>query len=158
MATLAKTGHGATIAYEQDPSGAQGTFTVVAEQAGDLTWGVTRGSTEVTAHNHTADYYVTDGRFNRNEITVPLNFVFDNATHGPASTGLQGLLFSNTETGFRLRGPGGTTDTDEWICSGFVTGFTQTNPVREGARSAELTIRLSGPMIVDGTTRGADAF
>lgn len=158
MPTLATTGHGATIAYEQDPVGAQGTFTVVAELADDLTWGYTVGVTEVTAHNHTIDYHVPDGRKMRDQISFTVNYVFDNATHEPSTTGLQFLFLQGTETGFRLRGPGGSAGSDEWICSGFVTGFVQTNPVREGVRSAEVTLQLSGPQIVDGVAVGADAF
>lgn len=158
MPTLAKTGHGSTVAFEPDPSSAQGTFSVIAEQNGDLTWGTTRGVTEVTAHNHTIDYHVPDGRLMRDTVTVPVNWVFDNATHASGATSLRGLHHAGTETGFRFRGPGGSAGSDEWICSGYVIGVVQTNPVREGVRSAEITIQLSGPMIVDGVTVGADAF
>jgi len=149
----AQAGHGATIAMEQDPTGSPGVFTVVAELNGDITFpGLMRGETEHTPHQDTIDSWNL-GVLRRDPLQFSVNFIYDNATHDHA-TGLIKAMIDNETRGFRIRGPGGTANTDEWILSGAVQQFTETAPVREGTRSAEVSIRMSGPMIIDGTTVG----
>ena len=153
MPLLATAGHGASIAMELDPSGSQGVFTAIAELNGDIVWPeVSVPEAEATAHDHNIDYWVA-GVPRRGPLTFSVNFVYDNGTHDH-STGLYDALLTKETRGFRLRGPGGTTDTDEWICSGFVQAMTQTSPGREGVRTADVTIRMTGPQIIDGTTFG----
>lgn len=146
-------GHGALIAMELDPSGAQGTFTTIAELNGDITFPeLSRAEEEVTPHDDTIDGWVT-GVLTRGPLTFSVNFIFDDQTHDHAE-GLYEAIINNEQRGFRLRGPGGSDSSDEWICSGFVQAMTQTNPVRSGARTADVTIRMNGPMIIDGVTVG----
>ena len=151
--TQAVAGHGATIAVEQDPSGSPGVFTVIAELNGDITWPeLSRPETEVTPHQDNIDSWVT-GRLGRALITFGINFIFDDPTHDHL-TGLQDKIINNTLFGLQFTGPGATqgSGTDEVVASGFVTAITQTNPVREGARTAEVSVRLTAAQTIDGLT------
>lgn len=143
-------GHGATIAMELDPVGAQGTFTTIAELNGDINEpGLTRPWTETTPHQDTIDSGVT-GRLGREPLTFSVNYIFDDTTH----VALRDAIIENLFTGFRIRGPGGSANNDEIVASGFVTNISVTNPVREGARSAEVTVQLSKAQKVDGVIVG----
>jgi hypothetical protein len=141
-------GHGATIAIELDPVGAQGVFTTVAQLNGDITVGLSRPEEDVTSHNDDIDTY-TLGVLMRDVLTFGINFIFNDQTHDHL-TGLIGKLRDNECFGVRYRGPAGAPASDEWIGSGQVSTFNVTNPVRVGARTAECGIRLSGPMFFDG--------
>lgn len=146
----AVSGHGATIAMELDPVGAQGTFTVIAELNGDINEpGLNRPWTETTPHQDTIDSGVT-GRLGREPLSFTVNWIFDDTSH----VALRDAIIENTFTGFRIRGPGGSANTDEIIASGFVTNIGVMNPVREGARSAEVTVQLSKAQKVDGVIVG----
>jgi len=154
--TQAVAGHGATIAMEQDPTGSPGVFTVIAELNGDITPpALTRPETEVTPHQDTIDSWVLGG-LTRGPFSFSVNYIFNTATHDH-STGLHYAMINNETRGFRFRGPAGSADTDEWIMSGQVQNIEQVNPVREGARSAAITVRLSGAMKVDGTAFGVSS-
>jgi hypothetical protein len=151
--SIAVSGHGATIAVELDPTGSPGNFTVIAELNGDLTGlGLSRPETEVTPHQDTIDSWVT-GSLMREPWTFTVNYIYGNNTH----EALRDAILGRTRTGFRFRGPDGTDDTDEIIASGEVTNWNETNPVREGARSAEVTLRMSKAMIIDGVSYGSAA-
>lgn len=154
--SLAQAGHGALVAIELDPSGAQGTFTTVSELNGDITWPeLNRPESETTPHQDTIDDYVL-GRLGRGPLTFGVNFIFDDQTHDHL-TGLYQKMIDNEMFGIRLRGPGGTANTDEWIASGQVQSITQVSPVREGARTCEVTIRLRKQQKVDGVLVGTAA-
>jgi hypothetical protein len=152
--TQAVAGHGATVAMELDPTGARGTFTVIAELNGDITFPeLSRGETEVTPHQDHIDSWVL-GILRRGPLTLAVNYIFDDQTHDHL-TGLISAIKDNEVRGFRIRGPGGSANTDEWIASGQVQLVGPiTNPVREGARTAAVSIRLSGPMKIDGVSFG----
>jgi hypothetical protein len=146
-------GHGATIAYEADPSGSPGTFTVIAELNGDITWPeLNRPETETTPHQDDIDDWVL-GRLGRGPLTFSVNFIYDDPTHDHL-TGLYKKIIDNELFGLRLRGPGGTAADDEWIASGHVQAITQMSPVREGARTADVTVRLRKQQIIDGVSVG----
>jgi hypothetical protein len=152
--TQAVAGHGALIAVEQDPTGSPGVFTTIGELNGDITWPeLSRGETEVTPHQDNIDSWVL-GILRRGPLSFSVNWIYDEATHDHL-TGLINAISENEVRGFRLRGPGGAADTDEWIASGQVQAITQTAPVREGARTSDCTVRFSGPMIIDGVAFGA---
>lgn len=148
--TDARAGHGATIAMEQDPTGAPGVFTTIGELNGDITFPeLSRPETDVTPHQDNIDSWVL-GVPTRGPLSGSVNYIFDDPTHDHL-TGMIKAFQDNEVRGFRIRGPGGSADTDEWIASGqFQTVGPITNPVRTGARTANFSIRLSGPMIIDG--------
>lgn len=153
-------GHGALIAMELDPDGAPGVFTTIAELNGDITEpGYNRPETEVTPHQDDIDSWVT-GRLGRDPVTFSVNYIFDDPTHSSLDTagvgGLQQKIISNKFFGIQFLGPsaGAGPGVDEIIASGFVTNFAATDPVREGARTAEVTMRLSKAQIQDGVQVG----
>lgn len=151
--SLAEAGHGATLAMELDPTGAQGVFTVVSELASDIDGlALSRSSTEVTPHEDDIDSYV-HGVLKRDPLTFTCNFIYGGATHTGAK-GLRDNIITGTRFGIRFRGVGGTDDTDEIIASGEVINWKEVNPAREGARSAEITFQPSKAFIVDGVTKG----
>lgn len=150
--SLAVSGHGATVAVELDPSGSQGVFTTIAELNGDIQEpGLNRPETEVTPHQDTIDSFVM-GRLGRDPVTISVNYIFNDTSH----SGLRDHIKDNVFFGVRILGPGAVagSGTDEIIASGHVQNITITNPVREGARTAEITLRLSKAQIVDGVTFG----
>lgn len=151
--SLAVAGHGASIAIEKDPTGGPGVFTEVAELNGDIQEpGYNRPWTETTPHQDTIDSGVT-GRLGRDAVTFSVNFVHDNDTHDHL-TGLESKIINQERFGIRFRGPGGGASDDEIIASGEVISLSITNPVREGARTAEVTIRLSKEQLTDGVSVG----
>jgi hypothetical protein len=153
--TQPQAGHGSLIAFELDPVGSPGVFTNCAQLNGDIMPpGLSRPATVVTAHNNGIDTKVF-GVMTREAMTWTVNWLFDHATHSFAS-GLGKHMTNNTRFGVRFRGPGGTTDTDEWIMSGNLTNIKQSAPVREGARTADITYECSGPMKIEGVIVGAD--
>ena len=150
MSANAVLGHGALIAMELDPAGAPGVFTTVAELSEEIT-DVTlmRNEVDVTAHNDTIDHWKLSSILRREPFSFGLGFKYDNNTHDHL-TGLKHKLLNNTLTGFRLRGPSGTTDTDETIMSGYVQSMSRTFPLDAGKLGANVTIRMTGPWKVDG--------
>ena len=152
--TDAIAGHGATIGVELDPVGAQGTFTTIAELQDISVPGMSRGETEVTAHDKVLDDWVLSTRALMTALESTVNFVFDGATHDHL-TGLRKLELDGTRFGVQVRGPNGSANTHEFIRSGEVQNFGPiTYPVREGVVTAPFAIRLSGAMKIDGVTFG----
>ena len=142
MTTQELASHGTLVAYQATPGGAFGTIGFLN---GDIQPpGLERPATEVTPHNAGIDYHVL-GRLMRSEVTLGISYIPSNATHDHL-TGLQKLIIDNTETGFRVTYP----DASVVIFSGFVRLVQQAAPVREGALTAAVTLRPSGPhKIVD---------
>lgn len=145
-------GHGVSIAFELDPAGTPGVFTTLGELVGDTSIGFTRPETEVTPHNEDIDSYVT-GVLRRENWDLSVNYIYGSTDH----EGIREHIFDNTKFGVRFLGPssGATTGVDEVIASGFLVSFIESNPAREGERSAEIMFRPSGPMKVDGVIIGA---
>jgi hypothetical protein len=152
--SIAVSGHGAIIAIELDPDGAQGAFTAVAELNGDISEPeLMLGVEETTPHNDTMDSYVPDGRVQRGTVSFDINYIYGNAGH----TALRRKVLDREFFGMQILGPGGVAGGDEIICSGYITNFGVVNPVRSGARSASVTFQPSKAMKVAGTIEGQSA-
>lgn len=151
MSELAEAGHGVSIDFELDPVGAPGEFTAIPELNGDVNWpNFSVPETNVTAHNDNIDSWI-QGVLMRDQFTFTVNYVAGNTVH----EALRDAPLNGLKHGFRTRGPSGSSGVDEIIASGFVQTFGPiTHPVREGARTAQVAVRLSGPMIVDGDAYG----
>lgn len=149
----AQAGHGTLIAMELT---VPAVFTTFAELNGDIEFpGINRPETEITPHNDGIDSWSL-GVMHRDALKFSVNFIFDDETHD-YSSGAYGKLQSNAFVGFRVRGPGvtvGGIGADEWIASGQVQSVMQKAPVRQGVRTADVTVRLSGPMIIAGAQFG----
>jgi hypothetical protein len=153
MSENAEAGHGATIALElgsapnYTPVG--GSFTAIGEVSGDFQWpSLMVPEFEVTSHNDSIDFWKA-GVLSRGPITFTVFYGKDDASH-EAMVQIVAIQ-PQPERGIRLRGPSGSSGDDEWIGSGFIQNVGPiSHPVKEGPRTAEVTIRLSGPMILDG--------
>lgn len=146
----AQAGHGTLIAVELTPGGA---FTTIAELNADINYPtLSRGEAEATPHNDTIDTYRL-GVIKREPFSFGVNHLFANQTHD-STTGLLKMMLDGLERGWRIRGPGITNSTDEWIISGAVQSISQVAPVREGIRTSEVTVRASGKMMINGTEYG----
>lgn len=140
MAQFAISSHGVIIEHSPDDTG----YGEIGE-LGDLTLpGLTRNEFDSTPHNRDIDSWVM-GVLRRDPITFP---VFFNKTEG-SHEDLRSSIIANTYDGFRITFPDG----DFWIGSGFVRQVSQTAPV-DGILTANVTIRLSGPMYLNGTLIG----
>jgi hypothetical protein len=135
--------HGTLVSHQPTPAGA---FTTIAELFEITPPPLTRPSTEVTPHNDTIDGYVV-GVKKRGEMTLVLNFLQTNATHDHL-TGLVKSWIDGSLDGFTLTFQ----DTTTWIYSGFITNVAAITPGREGAQTANITIRPSGAMKIGATT------
>lgn len=144
MSINAMSGHGTLIDVQLTPGGA---YTEIAELRDITPPGLSRNEFDATTQNEDIDSYAL-GVLRREAVTVAVNFIPSNNTHDHL-TGMQKLLIDNTRTGFKFTYPDGT----EWICSGQVSGFKPTAPV-DGLMSAEMTLRFSGPMSIDGAIIG----
>lgn len=140
MPQYAISSHG--VILEHKPGA--GAFTEVGE-LGDLSLpGMTRNEFDATPHNRDIDSWVM-GVLRRDPITFPVFFNKTEATHAA----LRAAIIANSNDGFRVTFPDG----DLWLGSGFVKQVAQTAPV-DGILTANVTIRLSGPMILNGTVIG----
>ena len=132
--------HGTLIAWEGSPAVA-GTFITVAELSGDIVApALTTPMTEITPHNDKIDSYV-QGVKKRGELTFPLNFLPSGASTHNHLTGIVKGWIDQVYTGWRIT----FTDSFLWIFSGYVMNIAPTAPAREGALTADVSIRPSGP-------------
>lgn len=136
--------HGTVIARQDNGVGA---FIEIAN-LGDMTPpSLGRNSIEVTTHNNDIDQFV-QGVLRRGEVTFPINFIPDDGTHDHL-TGLYSSIIGHQTDGWQLTFPDGT----DWIFSGGISNIVPSAPV-DGALTANVTIRPTGPMILDGVLVG----
>lgn len=145
----AQSAHGVRAAAETDPVGLPGVYEDVGGLRGDPNFlNLTRAATEVTSHDDDIDLYVK-GVLKRGEVPVKVNYDKGNAVH----IKLRNLMLTGLNFKMKFYGAGGVPGTDEVIFNdGFLASWNQTNPEREGERSAEGMYRSSGSMSVDGVT------
>jgi hypothetical protein len=135
--------HGTKVEVQMTPGGA---FDEIGEIGGDIVPpSLSRNAVEVTTHNDDIDAYIA-GVLRRGEMTFPINFIASGTQLHDETTGLYKLIIDNTKTGFKVTFP----DNDFWIFSGYVTNIAKRAPV-DGALTADVTIRPTGPMIINVT-------
>lgn len=150
MPTSVIAGHGATLAVELNPVSSPGVFTVLAELTNDFKRPkLTRGTTETTPHNvNISRFSVGYGVWG--QVQAVCNYLYDNGTQDHL-TGVKYLHAHNTVCGIRMRGPTGTTNTDEMIVSGQWLSWEITDPNKAGApRQIMFDFQPSGNYIEDG--------
>jgi len=136
--------HGTIIRRQNDGVGA---FVEIAN-LGDITPpSVGRNSIEMTTHNNDIDQYV-QGVLRRGEVTFPMNFIPTDPTHDHL-TGLYKSVIDHQVDGWQLEFPDGT----DWLFSGGISNIAPTAPV-DGRLSANVSIRPTGPMMMDGVLVG----
>jgi hypothetical protein len=134
--------HGTLIFHEITPGGA---FTVIGDLGADIQPpGFNRAETDITPHNDDIDTWVF-GPLLREPMTFGVNYLPESTAH----ITLLEHIRDKVKTGYKLV----FTDTGatEWIFSGFVRNFVPRAPVRTGALTADITVRASGPHIIEGT-------
>lgn len=149
--SLADAGHGTLVAWEGSPVGTPGTFITIGELGGDITPPpLSRTPTEVTPHNNDIDFYIM-GVMRREPLTFTINLrQSGEMTHNLVSGLIKGVV-DKVYTGWRITFP----DATEWIFSGFVMNVAPVAPVREGALTADVSVRPSGPHEIDSTIFGS---
>jgi hypothetical protein len=147
MSGLARPGHGTVLSV--NTVAAPTVFTAIAEVI-DISYpDLMRDETETTPHDSDIDCWVL-GVKKRSPLTFEINYLFDNTAHSD-------LIDSwdvNDTLGWNITEPTGTPGAGEWILSGEISLISRTDPVRSGQITAAVTVRPSGPMIIDGTEMG----
>jgi hypothetical protein len=137
--------HGTII--ERAPVATPAVFTPIAE-LGDLTpIGVSRNTEDASTQNDDIDDYVA-GIMRRPEVTFPINFLAAEPTHDHL-TGLYHSIINKAKDYFRIVTPDGWT----WKFRAFVVNITPQAPM-DGLQRAEVTLRPTGPMQVQGVDVG----
>ena len=147
--TLPLSGHGAKIA--RAPQATPTTFTDIA-QVGDIQMpGLDHNEFGADTHNVNIDQFVM-GILRRDLFTIKLNFLPGNATHDH----LTGLIKATTTNpvpvdGFKMTFPD---LMNVWIASGQVKSVNNIVLPVDGLSTADVGIRFSGVMTINGVVIG----
>lgn len=147
--TLPLSGHGAKIL--RAPIATPSTFTEIAE-VGDITLpGFDHNEFDGTSHNRNIDAYVL-GVLRRELFTIKLNFLPSDPTHDHL-TGLLKATFTNPVPmdGFKIIYPDGV---NTWVASGQVKSVSNIVLPVDGLSTADVGIRFSDRMVVNGVLIG----
>jgi len=147
--TLPLSGHGAHV--YRAPAATPTTFTEIAE-VGDITLpGLTSNEFDATSHNVNIDAYVL-GVMRRDLFTIKMNFLPQDPTHDHL-TGLIRARMTNPVPidGWKIVFPDLTTT---WVASGQVKDINNIVLPVDGLSTADVGIRLSGKMTINGVVIG----
>lgn len=145
--TLAISSHGTLVA--RAPSATPTIFTTIAELGDIMPPELSRKEFEATTQNINIDAYVL-GVLRRGAMTIPLNFIPTDATQDHITGLLKAMITEPPPVdGYRTTFPDGTV----WVCSGQVQAFKPKAPV-DGKLEADITIRFSGKMTINGIIVG----
>lgn len=147
--TTPLSGHGAIVS--RAPSATPSTFTSIAE-VGDITLpGIDHNEFSADAHDENIDKYVM-GMPRRDLVTLRLNFLPSNGTHDHL-TGLLKAAITNPSPldGFRFTFPD---LVNVWTASGYVKSVNNITLPVDGLSTADVAIRLTGRMVVNGVLVG----
>lgn len=130
----------------QIATGSHGTIVkhngVAIGELGDITPpSLMRNEFDATSHNRDIDTWVM-GVLRREPITFPVFYNKDDTSHQSLLTAIRTNAFDE----FSVEFPEGSV----WLGSGFCRQFAPSSAPVEGLLAANVTIRLSGPMYVDG--------
>lgn len=147
--TLPLSGHGAKI--YRAPIATPSTFTEISEVADITLPGFDHNEFDATTHNRNIDAYVM-GVLRRELFTIKMNFLPLDTTHDHL-TGLLKACFTNPVPmdGFKILYPDGVTF---WQASGQVKSVSNIVLPVDGLSTADVGIRFSGKMNVNGTLVG----
>lgn len=145
-------GHGAGIHVTMDPVAAPTTFTLIGNLNGDISEPTPmRSATETTPHDSLIDTYVLSV-MRRDVLSFSINYIPTETTHNE-STGILFFIKSNTFLGIKITPPPGG-GSAAIVCSGYMLSMKRTAPVQEGAWTADVEFRPSGPMYVGSVLYG----
>lgn len=149
MSTLPLSGHGAKV--ERAPAATPTVWTEIAE-VGDITFpGFDHNEFEAMSHNRNIDAWVM-GVLRRELVTLQLNFLPSNATHDHVA----GLIKATTTNpvpvdGFRFTAPD---LVNQWVASGQVKSVGSVLFPVDGLSTAQVGVRMSGKMTINGVVIG----
>jgi len=148
--TLAISGHGARV--YRAPIATPATFTEIAELGDIVLPGFDHNEFDATTQNRNIDAYVL-GVLRRDLCTIKLNFLPTDPTHDHL-TGLIKATITNPVPvdGFKFVMPDGS---NFWIASGQVKSVNNISMPVDGLASADVSIRFSDRMNVNGVLVGA---
>lgn len=149
MSTLPLSGHGAKIS--RAPIATPTTFTEIAE-VGDITLpGLDHNEFDATSHNRNIDAYVM-GVLRRDLFTIQMNFLPSDASHDHL-TGLIKSCITNPPPadGFKIVFPD---LVNTWVASGQVKSVNNIVLPVDGLSTAQVGIRFSGKMTINGVVIG----
>jgi predicted secreted protein len=139
--TSAIIGHGTALKLEDSPGA--GTYTTIAEVQSINGLNLSLDSIDVTnmdSSNQWREFIA--GLRDAGEISFDINWFMTGATHGVSAGLLQDFNSSSTTTRlWQIIWPD--TGSTTWSFSGFVTGFSVSDPF-DGAVTASITIKLTG--------------
>lgn len=143
-------GHGAII--QRAPIATPSTFTTIAE-VGDVQMpGFDHNEFDSMIHNTNIDQYVL-GVLRRDPFTIKMNFLPSDATHDHL-TGLLKATLTNPVPmdGFKMIYPD---LVNTWTASGQVKSVNNITLPVDGLSTADVTIRFSGRMVINGVLIGS---
>jgi hypothetical protein len=115
---------------------------------GDITPpSLSRNTEDVSTQNDDIDMFIV-GILRRGEVTFPINFLAANATHDHL-TGLYKAIIDKQLDEYKVTTPDGF----EWKFRAYCIGIDPEAPV-DGAQRAEVTLRPTGPMQIEGVNVG----
>lgn len=147
--TIPLSGHGAIIS--RAPVATPTTFTPIAE-IGDIQLpGLDHNEFDATSHNRNIDAYVM-GVLRRELFTIKLNFLPTDPTHDHL-TGLIKASVTNPVPvdGFKVVFPD---LTSTWVASGQVKSVSNIVLPVDGLSTADVSVRFSGTMTINGVVIG----
>lgn len=149
MATLPLSGHGAHI--YRAPVATPSTFTEIAEVADIQLPGFDHNEFDATSHNRNIDAYVL-GVLRRDLFSIKMNFLPSDSTHDH----IAGLLKATTTNpvpmdGFKIVFPD---LVNTWVASGQVKSVSNIMLPVDGLSTADVGIRFSGQMVINGVLIG----
>jgi hypothetical protein len=147
--TLPLSGHGAHI--YRAPAATPSTYTEIAE-VGDITLpGLDHNEFDATSHNRNIDAYVM-GVLRRDLFTIKVNFLPTDPTHDHLTGLIKACTTNPVPTdGFKIIFPDLTTT---WVASGQVKQVNNIVLPVDGLSTADLGIRFSGQMTINGVVIG----
>jgi hypothetical protein len=148
-ATIPLSGHGAKIS--RAPAATPTAFTEIAE-VGDITLpGLDHNEFDATSHNRNIDAYVM-GVLRRDLFTIKLNFLPTHATHDHLTGLIKAAVTNPVPTdGFKITFPD---LVSIWLASGQVKSVNNIVLPVDGLSSADVSIRFSGIMTINGVVVG----
>jgi hypothetical protein len=105
--------------------------------------------TDASVQNTTMDRYVVSTLMRRKPVTLSLNFLPYDASHDNV-TGLLKAQTGGTFDGYKFTH---TASSLIWVASGYVTNV-KLKTAKEGVLGADVTLRFSGQMTIQGLTVG----
>lgn len=147
--TLPLSGHGGKVS--RAPAATPQTFTEISEMADITLPGLDHNEFDATSHNRNIDAYVM-GVLRRDLFTAKMNFLPTDGTHNHLTGLIKAAVTNPVPTdGIRIDFPA---LISTWLASGQVKSVNNITMPVDGIMTADVGIRFSGQMMIDGVVIG----